>query len=194
MNGAQGDQKRAGDPFPEPNRRSVRRLASRPWGHLLRSGLFRAISVVRVGEWYGVEVYHKYFSRLVVSRWCAHCRHRLRPAGFEPATKGFKGPRVSARLGLSHPPLCERRPGVSMDSKDRAVRAVEEAGRSRRGLLLGLTPLVSEPSWPPKPGQARLRIAMPIAVRPRKAKCFRFRFPAIHPVRDRKLPFAATFF
>ena len=28
----------------------------------------------------------------------------VRPAGFEPATKGFKGPRVSARLGLSHPP------------------------------------------------------------------------------------------
>ena len=37
----------------------------------------------------------------------------------------------------------------------------EEAGRSRRGLLLGLTPLVSEPSWPPEPGQAWLRIAVP---------------------------------
>jgi len=37
----------------------------------------------------------------------------------------------------------------------------KEAGRSGRGLLLGLTPLVSEPSWPPKPGQAWLRIAMP---------------------------------
>ena len=29
---------------------------------------------------------------------------RMRPAGFEPATKGFKGPRVSTGLGLSHPP------------------------------------------------------------------------------------------
>jgi hypothetical protein len=42
----------------------------------------------------------------------------------------------------------------------------EEAGRSRRGLLLGLTPLVSEPSWPPEPDQAWLRIAMPGAPRP----------------------------
>jgi hypothetical protein len=41
-------------------------------------------------------------------------------------------------------------------------RATErEAGRSRRGLLLGLTPLVSEPSWPPLPDQAWLRIAVP---------------------------------
>jgi hypothetical protein len=38
---------------------------------------------------------------------------------------------------------------------------IQEAGRFRRGLLLGLTPLVSEPSWPPKPGQAWLRIALP---------------------------------
>ena len=35
-------------------------------------------------------------------------------------------------------------------------------GARRRGLLLGLTPLVSEPSWPPEPGQAWLRIAMPL--------------------------------
>jgi hypothetical protein len=69
----------------------------------------------------------------------------------------------------------------------------QEAGRSRRGLLLGLTPLVSEPSWPPKPGQARLRIAVPIAPRDSEAKCSRFRFPAIHPVRARRLPSAATF-
>ena len=45
-------------------------------------------------------------------------------------------------------------------------RAVLNASLSRRpgswrGLLLGLTPLVSEPSWPPKPGQAWLRIALP---------------------------------
>src|SRR5205823_8863018 len=32
----------------------------------------------------------------------------VRPAGFEPATKGFKGPRVSTRLGLSHPPRRSR--------------------------------------------------------------------------------------
>ena len=70
----------------------------------------------------------------------------------------------------------------------------EEAGRSRRGLLLGLTPLVSEPSWPPEPGQARLRIAVPEAPHLGKAKRSRFRFPAIHPVRGRRLPFAATFF
>jgi hypothetical protein len=30
---------------------------------------------------------------------------------------------------------------------------------------LGLTPLVSEPSWPPKPDQAWLRIAMPPRLR-----------------------------
>ncbi len=41
------------------------------------------------------------------------------------------------------------------------MRDDKEAGRSWRGLLLGLTPLVSEPSWPPMPGQAWLRIAMP---------------------------------
>jgi hypothetical protein len=41
--------------------------------------------------------------------------------------------------------------------------SAREAGRSWRGLLLGLTPLVSEPSWPPKPDQARLRIAVPEA-------------------------------
>jgi hypothetical protein len=45
-------------------------------------------------------------------------------------------------------------------------RSKEEAGRSRRGLLLGLTPLVSEPSWPPEPDQARLRIAVPEAPPP----------------------------
>jgi hypothetical protein len=43
--------------------------------------------------------------------------------------------------------------------------AIEEAGRSRRGLSLGLTPLVSEPSWPPLPDQAWLRIAVPEASR-----------------------------
>ncbi len=36
----------------------------------------------------------------------------------------------------------------------------EEAGRSRRGLSLGLTPLVSEPSRSPMPDRARLRIAL----------------------------------
>jgi hypothetical protein len=39
---------------------------------------------------------------------------------------------------------------------------------------LGLTPLVSEPSWPPRPSQAWLRVAMSAS---------RFRVPAIHPVR-----------
>ena len=34
----------------------------------------------------------------------------------------------------------------------------------RRGVSLGLTPLVSEPSWPPRPDQARLRIAMPMTM------------------------------
>jgi len=38
-------------------------------------------------------------------------------------------------------------------------------GARRRGLLLGLTPLVSEPSWPPRPGQAWLRVAMPLITR-----------------------------
>src|SRR4051794_4545954 len=76
----------------------------------------------------------------------------MRPAGFEPATKGFERPRVSARLGLSHPPPL-RCPSLRNRTR--------EAGRSGRGLLLGLTPLVSEPSWPPMPDQAWLRITMP---------------------------------
>ena len=80
-------------------------------------------------------------------------------------------------------------------------------GARRRGLLLGLTPLVSEPSWPPGPGQAWLRIAMPQLARwpvrpadrsgptkPTWRATFRFRFPAIHPVRSRRLPSVATFF
>ena len=68
-------------------------------------------------------------------------RLEMRPAGFEPATKGFEGPRVSPGLGLSHPPDAWKR---------------REAGRSWRGLLLGLTPLVSEPSRRPNapPGSA----------------------------------------
>ena len=86
----------------------------------------------------------------------------MRPAGFEPATKGFKGPRVSTRLGLSHPPIRSRRETVSEQVLSRSgSEPEEEAGRSWRGLLLGLTPLVSEPSWPPEPGQAWLRIAVP---------------------------------
>jgi hypothetical protein len=51
--------------------------------------------------------------------------------------------------------------GRDTSSRTVPVATGEEAGRSRRGLLLGLTPLVSEPSWPPKPDQARLRIAVP---------------------------------
>jgi hypothetical protein len=39
-------------------------------------------------------------------------------------------------------------------------RVARRPGARRRGLLLGLTPLVSEPSWPPMPGQAWLRIAV----------------------------------
>jgi hypothetical protein len=42
-------------------------------------------------------------------------------------------------------------------------------GARRRGLLLGLTPLVSEPSWLPGPGQAWLRIAMSDIGRPLRA-------------------------
>ena len=61
-------------------------------------------------------------------------------------------------------------------------------GARRRGLLLGLTPLVSEPSWPPLPGQAWLRIAVL-----RSLLDTGFRFPAIHPVRIRKLPSGGTF-
>ena len=49
------------------------------------------------------------------------------------------------------------------------MRDDKEAGRSRRGLLLGLTPLVSEPSWPPLPGQAWLRIAIPVMSRHARA-------------------------
>jgi hypothetical protein len=54
-------------------------------------------------------------------------------------------------------------PGSTSRCGEGCQKRHEEAGRSRRGLLLGLTPLVSEPSWPPEPGQARLRIAMPAA-------------------------------
>ena len=80
----------------------------------------------------------------------------MRPAGFEPATKGFEGPRVSAGLGLSHPP----HPPMH-STPGRLPRGVWRPGALRRGLSLGLTPLVSEPSWPPEPGQAWLRIAVP---------------------------------
>ncbi len=98
----------------------------------------------------------------------------------------------------SGPPVCPE-----------TVASRKEAGRCRRGLLLGLTPLVSEPSWPPMPGQAWLRIAV---LRPRRTFSrpvpnlsaepvgssdrgpVEFRFPAIHPVRNRRLPSAATFF
>src|SRR5579883_2632091 len=57
-------------------------------------------------------------------------------------------------------------PGPGGQARGEDEAAPEEAGRSRRGLLLGLTPLVSEPSWPPTPSQAWLRIAVPSPVRP----------------------------
>ena len=68
-------------------------------------------------------------------------RHRLRPAGFEPATKGFKGPRVSTRLGLSHPPRRSRRAVRSTRAvaQDPAA-AREEAGRSSAGIIVGTHP------------------------------------------------------
>ena len=150
------------DPFPEIAT-ARRGTLPRPPESLARtrragSGVF----IVRFGERYGVEVNHEH-STIRSSHDRAHYRrHRLRPAGFEPATKGFKGPRVSTRLGLSHPPLRERRPEhPDILASETGGASREEAGRSRRGLLLGLTPLVSEPSWPPEPGQARLRIAVP---------------------------------
>ena len=52
---------------------------------------------------------------------------RMRPAGFEPATKGFKGPRVSARLGLSHPPQVGPGPAESLSTQPSGHEA--EAGR-----------------------------------------------------------------
>jgi hypothetical protein len=42
---------------------------------------------------------------------------------------------------------CRVLPGTNPELS--LARAGKEAGRSWRGLLLGLTPLVSEPSWPP---------------------------------------------
>ena len=59
-------------------------------------------------------------------------------------------------------------------------------GARRRGLSLGLTPLVSEPSWPPEPDQAWLRIAVPGMIEA-EARSDRFRFPAIHPDRVREV-------
>lgn len=84
------------------------------------------------------------------------CDHpAMRPAGFEPATKGFKRPRVSTRLGLSHPPR-----SLALIPDGTSDYRSWRPGARRRGLLLGLTPLVSEPSWSPVPDQAWLRIAM----------------------------------
>ena len=120
--------------------------------------------------------------------------------------QGIQGPRVSARLGLSHPPRrSHQAPGRSGVRKP--WRIARRPGARRRGLLLGLTPLVSEPSWPPMPGQAWLRIAVPRPAHLRPTgpnleadptgssdRDRGFRFPAIHPVRNRRLPSAATFF
>ena len=57
---------------------------------------------------------------------------------------------------------------ISSSAVDRELHANEQGaivtrrpGARGRGLSLGLTPLVSEPSWPPKPGQTWLRIALP---------------------------------
>jgi hypothetical protein len=47
----------------------------------------------------------------------------------------------------------------------RWIKTRGRPGARRRRLLLGLTPLVSEPSWPPLPGQAWLRIAVPSSSR-----------------------------
>src|SRR5262249_49947485 len=60
-------------------------------------------------------------------------------------------------------------------------------GALGRGLLFGLTSLVSEPSWPTQPSQAWLRIAIPVSF-----NRARLRFPAIHPVCTRRLPFGVT--
>ena len=62
------------------------------------------IYVVSIGQWDRIEVNHECSTIRLAHDGARYRRHRLRPAGFEPATKGFKGPRVSARLGLSHPP------------------------------------------------------------------------------------------
>src|SRR5271157_686756 len=60
----------------------------------------------------------------------------------------------------------------------RAGTRTRRPGARRRGLSLGLTPLVSEPSWPPLPGQAWLRIALP---RNRFIALVRKSTTAIHP-------------
>ena len=113
---------------------------------------------------------------------------RMRPAGFEPATKGFKGPRVSARLGLSHPPRrAAGHPGDIAVRKSR--RLARRPGARRRGLLLGLTPLVSEPSWPPRPGQAWLRIAVPRPPADRPHRSARARTDRSGRASDRSLGF-----
>ncbi len=98
-----------------------------------------------------------------------------------------------------------RIPVAMIDRKPR--RVPRRPGARRRGLLLGLTPLVSEPSWPPRPGQAWLRIAVlqpqttesqttPIReareIQAKRSRDAEFRFPAIHPVRNRRLPSGAT--
>ena len=120
--------------------------------------------------------------------------------------QGIQGPSRFHEAWTISSSSCSRT-AIPSGNESRAclMRAEEEAGRSWRGLLLGLTPLVSEPSWPPMPGQAWLRIAMP-RESPRRfgrwpshttnppCRNPRFRFPAIHPVRSRRLPSVATFF
>ncbi len=76
--------------------------------------------------------------------------------------QGIQGPsRFREAWTISSSPPRTPSTVSSADAETILARRVGEAGRSWRGLLLGLTPLVSEPSWPPVPDQAWLRIAVP---------------------------------
>ena len=76
--------------------------------------------------------------------------------------QGIRGPprfRGARTISPSPPP--------ASDAGASSAR-VGRPGALGRGLSLGLTPLVSEPSWPPEPGQAWLRIAVPGRLDPRR--------------------------
>jgi hypothetical protein len=82
--------------------------------------------------------------------WLAHAARRIRTCN-----QGIQVAPVFPR-GLDYLTLPTRGRGGPRTTRGRP-------GARRRGLWLGLTPLVSEPSWPPMPDQAWLRIAVPRA-------------------------------
>ena len=163
---AQDDDQGARDPFPGSRRRTLR-SPSRRSGELHRAGDRSRVlghPVRRGGSGRGQP---RTFNHPVVSRSCALPPASIAARRIRTCNQGIQGP---SRFHEAWTISSSSSQHAATDSRSLAVendgRSGEEAGRSRRGLLLGLTPLVSEPSWPPEPGQARLRIAVPEAPSP----------------------------